>query len=150
MSKTKTMRALSVKQPWAFWIATGQKTVEMRSWKTDYRGPILICASAQRDGDFDKLDPEYFPLGCAICVVTLTDIVPMTAAMADAAMPYDDNSDCKDEDFPGYGWFLSEPKVICPPFPVKGKLHFYDVEIPPETEIIPSDDYFIFEDEKEN
>lgn len=143
----KTMRAMSVKQPWATWIATGQKTVEMRSWKTDYRGPILICASSQRDMDFEKLDQEQFPLGCTVCVVNLTDVSPMTATMADAAMPFEDNSGLKDEDFCGYGWTLAEPKVAVPPFPVKGKLHFYDVEIPEGTEFIPSEDYFIFDDD---
>jgi len=42
----KTMRAMSVKQPWATWIATGQKTVEMRSWKTDYKKHSMMPASS--------------------------------------------------------------------------------------------------------
>jgi hypothetical protein len=43
------VKGLSVKQPWAGFIADGRKTIETRTWKTDYRGPLLICASARRD-----------------------------------------------------------------------------------------------------
>ena len=39
------MKALSIRQPWAWLIAEGHKDVENRTWRTDYRGPILIHAS---------------------------------------------------------------------------------------------------------
>jgi len=39
------MKALSIRQPWAWLIVQGFKTVENRSWRTHYRGPILIHAS---------------------------------------------------------------------------------------------------------
>lgn len=38
------MKALTVKQPWASLIALGLKDVENRTWKTNYRGRILIHA----------------------------------------------------------------------------------------------------------
>ena len=40
------MKALTVKQPWASLIAQGLKDVENRTWKTNYRGKILIHAAA--------------------------------------------------------------------------------------------------------
>ena len=40
------MKALSVKPPYATQILMFMKTVECRSWKTDYRGDLLICASS--------------------------------------------------------------------------------------------------------
>lgn len=40
------MKALSVRQPWAFWIASGQKAIENRDWATQHRGPLLIHASS--------------------------------------------------------------------------------------------------------
>jgi hypothetical protein len=43
------MKALSVKQPWADLIASGQKTIETRNWYTPYRGNILICSSKEPD-----------------------------------------------------------------------------------------------------
>jgi hypothetical protein len=41
--------ALSVKQPWATLLATGVKTVEVRTWSTARRGPLLIHASKVPD-----------------------------------------------------------------------------------------------------
>lgn len=51
------MQALTVKQPWASLVAYGEKTIEYRSWATDYRGPLLICAawpSCESGGSFDE------------------------------------------------------------------------------------------------
>ena len=39
------MKALSVKAPWAYYLAAGLKDVENRIWKTDYRGPVAIHVS---------------------------------------------------------------------------------------------------------
>lgn len=38
------MKTLTLKQPWASLIANGYKKYEFRTWKTNYRGPILIHA----------------------------------------------------------------------------------------------------------
>ena len=44
------MKALSIRQPWASLIVAGYKDIENRSWRTSYRGPVLIH-SAQRVAD---------------------------------------------------------------------------------------------------
>ena len=41
--------ALSVKQPWAALLAAGVKTVEVRTWATRARGPLLIHAAKTAD-----------------------------------------------------------------------------------------------------
>jgi hypothetical protein len=41
------MKALTIKNPWAMFILIGLKDVENRSWKTDYRGKLLIHSSKQ-------------------------------------------------------------------------------------------------------
>ena len=41
--------ALSVRQPWADCIIYGGKNVENRSWRTFYRGPLLIHASKKME-----------------------------------------------------------------------------------------------------
>lgn len=43
------MKALSVRQPWAWAIVSGHKTIENRSWQTTYRGPLLIHAGRTFD-----------------------------------------------------------------------------------------------------
>ena len=39
------MKALSLTEPWATLVATGEKKIETRSWKTPYRGLIAIHAA---------------------------------------------------------------------------------------------------------
>ena len=41
------MKAISVRQPWAYLILQRGKNVENRTWSTDYRGPLLIHAGRQ-------------------------------------------------------------------------------------------------------
>lgn len=43
------MKAITVKQPWASLICDGIKDVENRTWKTKFRGRVLIHASSQYD-----------------------------------------------------------------------------------------------------
>jgi len=49
------MKTLSVRQPYASLICYGVKTVENRTWKTDYRGRLLIHASGGAVSFFDDL-----------------------------------------------------------------------------------------------
>ncbi|URM37161.1 ASCH domain-containing protein [Flavobacterium anhuiense] len=41
------MKALSIKNPWAFLIASGIKDIENRTWRTNFRGKIQIHVSAK-------------------------------------------------------------------------------------------------------
>lgn len=43
------IKALTIKQPWAWAIAAGHKDIENRSWGTDYRGPLAIHAGKEWD-----------------------------------------------------------------------------------------------------
>ena len=72
------MRALSIKQPWAELIALGRKRIEFRSWKVDFREPLLVVASTARQDDKCRengLDPATLPYGKAVCVVDLVDVI---------------------------------------------------------------------------
>jgi len=53
------MKALTVKEPWATLIIEGYKKYEFRSWKTNYRGKILIHAGMSLDKDTIKRLDEY-------------------------------------------------------------------------------------------
>ena len=44
------MKTLSVRQPWAYLICLDLKNVENRTWRTHYRGKILIHAPIKSDG----------------------------------------------------------------------------------------------------
>ena len=45
------MKAISVRQPWAWLIVGGHKDIENRDWPTKFRGPILIHAGKAPDGE---------------------------------------------------------------------------------------------------
>ena len=63
------MKAITIKQPFASLIAAGLKEYEFRTWKTKYRGEILIHAGKGVDKKamkkFEHLNLEY-PSGCII------------------------------------------------------------------------------------
>ena len=44
--------AISIQEPWASMIASGKKTIEVRSWKTNHRGTIVLCASKKVPGKY--------------------------------------------------------------------------------------------------
>lgn len=47
------MKALSIRQPWAWLIVQGHKKIENRTWGTKKRGRFLIHASSKRPSDDD-------------------------------------------------------------------------------------------------
>ena len=57
------MKGLTIKEPWATLIIEGYKKYEFRSWKTKYRGEILIHAGAGIDKEamkkVESLNLEY-------------------------------------------------------------------------------------------
>lgn len=51
----RTVKVLTVKQPWAFLLIAGLKDVENRNWPTNYRGELFIHASVEKSFDWDAL-----------------------------------------------------------------------------------------------
>jgi hypothetical protein len=72
-------RGLTVRQPFASEIASGEATIEYRTWGTDYRGDLLITASANETREErEEREARKMPvplLGCAICIVEIVDCV---------------------------------------------------------------------------
>lgn len=103
------IKAISIKQPWANLIASGKKTIETRTWKTSYRGPILIVSSKK---------PAIEPAGYALAIANLVDCRPMVKA--------DERKACIGL-YPGaYAWILEKIHPVAS-FPVKGSRGIYDV-----------------------
>lgn len=104
------MKALSIKEPWASLILAGKKTIETRTWKTKYRGKVLLCASKNPKSDIS---------GKAFATAEIVDCREMTEKdFVKALCPI----------YPGaYSWVLSNIKKI-KPFPVKGQLRLFEVE----------------------
>jgi len=79
------MKALSIRQPWAWLIAHGYKPVENRSWCTSYRGPLYIHAGLRLDPDLERIRafcsslgielPQDFDRGGLVAQVELVECV---------------------------------------------------------------------------
>ena len=72
------MKVLTIKQPYASLIAYGKKKYEFRSWKTKYRGEILIHASKRSDKKAMKEISLYdldYPEGCIIAKAEISDVI---------------------------------------------------------------------------
>lgn len=122
------MRTLSIRQPWAFLIVHGHKTIENRDWSTPWRGQLLIHAGAglvQRDyreiqaralGELgitipDHTDLAQVPRGGIVGVAELVRVV------TDSESPF----------FTGpFGFVLANARPL-PFVPWKGQLGWFDV-----------------------
>ena len=109
----QTMRALSVKQPWANLIASGRKTIETRTWATPYRGTLLIVSSKR---------PNIPPAGSAVAIAELVDCRPMTRA--------DEGAACCGVYPNAVSWVLEDVRRIRP-FPVRGALGVFHCAVDP-------------------
>ena len=56
------MKVLTIRQPWATLIVEGYKRFEFRSWKTNYRGDILIHAGKGIDKEAMERLKKYLPM----------------------------------------------------------------------------------------
>lgn len=110
------MKALTIKQPWAWAILLAGKDVENRSWSTDYRGPLLIHAGAS----FDRLAqlpqrtppvPDDLVFSAILGVVDLVDVVEAS----------------RSKWFSGpYGWVLRNPRPFRSPVAGPGRLRLWE------------------------
>src|ERR1051326_1498970 len=64
LCRGEMVKALSVRQPWAWLIIYGGKDIENRDWPTSHRGPTLIHAGKQWDIDrkSTRLNSSHIPL----------------------------------------------------------------------------------------
>jgi hypothetical protein len=104
------MKAISIKQPWANLIAQGVKTIETRSWRTNYRGDILIVSSR---------NPDIYPAGVAVCIAEIYDCRKMLSEDESLAGVKHDNNK--------YSWLLRNVRPV-KIFPARGMPGIYEVK----------------------
>ena len=127
------MKALTIKQPWATLIMQGDKRFEFRSWKTNFRGDVLIHAGKGLDKEavvrLKKYLPEELPMGKILGKVTITDCVPMSDEFA--KMLSKENSDIyTSHSFSNnYGFQIENVEVFDTPIDAKGQLGFWNIEL---------------------
>lgn len=138
IAETRTLKALSIWQPWASLIARGVKRHETRHWSTPYRGPIAIHAAKTLDlaGAPDQLCRSALglmwaqdaPLGAVIAIAELTAVEraediegKLTRADREAG-----------NYAPGrFAWRLTNVRALVEPIPLSGRQGLYNWT-PPE------------------
>ena len=127
------MKVISIKQPYASLIAYGIKKYEFRTWKTNYRGEVLIHASksvgkkAVEEVDVYDLD---MPAGCIIAKADITDVILVDDEFREVlrlenSLIY--NHIINDKNFKGYAFKLDNVQLVQRVF-VKGKLGLWNYE----------------------
>lgn len=121
---TSELRCLAVRQPAAWAIVTGAKDIENRTWTTDYRGPVVILASATKNevnrlAKEHDLRPRDFAYGALIGVADLVDVRPLSEELE--ANPWAWGPHC---------WVFQNARAFREPIPLKGKLNLF--VLPPD------------------
>jgi len=119
--------ALSVKQPWAELIVVGRKTIEVRSWSTDYRGLLLIHTGKNPAAEVMPLFPDVDAsfLGGFIGIVDLVSVESFSQTswsrlrfehLVPGGMPRE-----------VFGWRFAHARRLPAPVPGKGSLGLFAV-----------------------
>lgn len=146
------MKAITIIQPWASLIALGEKKIETRSWKTSYRGPLLIHAGKKREKCFCDKEPFYSVLhsngisssdelstGVIIAKCNLVDCIKMTgwilkdlrvisAKLEDGQIITGNELEFGDYAPGRYAWILDNIEILKEPISAKGKLSLWEYE----------------------
>lgn len=108
------MRALTVRQPWAWGLIHGPKRIENRTWNTSYRGPLLIHAGKSRtalgDDEGTLGAPAALVFGAILGLVELIDCVPFDRVRGE---PFADGPWC---------WVTANPRPLAESYPYRGML----------------------------
>ena len=125
------MKALTIKEPWASLIINGYKEYEFRSWKTNYRGKILIHAGMSIDKDmisrFKDYDLKYM-CGCIIGEADLVDCILVDKKFNDELRKIDPIVYEKSNHIETYAWKLENIKKYKNVVYTKGKLGLWNYE----------------------
>ena len=126
------MKVITIKQPWATLIAKGYKEYEFRTWKTKYRGEILIHAGKGTDKEamtrFEDLKLEY-PEGCIIAKAKITDCIYVDDNFRKRVIPKNPNvyKSLNRTEWEGYGFKIEEVEEIRP-IKINGKLSLWEYD----------------------
>lgn len=150
IGKVFTVKAISVKQPWAWAIMHGAKTIENRTQMWNYRGPLAIAASKTWSNEgfsaprvqeaFASQHPDLVgssaeeqaralcPQGVIIGVVELTDC--HVADGPACCAPWGDQRRDAASSRAVTHLVLQHPQPLRTPVPVRGALWLWDVPEP--------------------
>ena len=150
------MKAITIHQPFAHYLANGIKRYETRSWSTDYRGLIAIHAGKTWNNDLreqsENLKARFVDVpdigskparGAILAIALLEDVIPTKqlrktiSSLERAVGNYADGR---------YGWRLKVIERFDTPIPVRGQQGLWnwdwdDFDISKRIAVVGSRDY---------
>ena len=124
------LKVLTLRQPWATLVAEGIKKYEFRSWKTNYRGKVLIHAGAGVDKKdmerFKELNLE-FPSKKIIAEVEIEDCLELDDKLNNEIIA-ENNIAYGSKVRTGYAWKLKNVKKIKSDKIINGKLGLWNID----------------------
>lgn len=142
------VKCLTLYQPYASLVALGAKNIETRSWRTWYRGTLLIHAAKSfprwardlckqepfagllREAGFKDpvsglVDSGQLPLGAIVAVCTLRHCVRIGTPGLDLP-PAEPERSFGDYASGRYAWILRDIHALSEPIPAKGSMGLWD------------------------
>ncbi len=125
------MKVLTIREPWASLIIEGYKEYEFRSWKTNYRGKILIHAGLNIEKNNLVKFKDYdinIQKGKIIGEAMLTDCIKVTEDFQKELLKKDKIVYGQSDHAIDYAWKLENVIKYEEPISVKGKLGLWNYE----------------------
>ncbi len=143
------MKALTIIQPWATLLASGKKRCETRSWKTNYRGEILIHAGGMKYNYFSDVcqcsktlmghfrdagiggdeDMQALPFKAIIGKARLVNCVLIDRLTAELICKQHPEEFAFGNFAPGrYAWVMEDAVLFDKPIPASGKQGLWNWE----------------------
>ena len=125
------MKVLTIKEPWASLIINGYKKYEFRSWKTNYRGKILIHAGLSLEKDMLERFKDYnleCSKGAIIGEAELVDCIFVDEKLNQQLRNIDQIIYGKSNHVEKYAWKLENIVKYDEPIYIKGKLGLWNYE----------------------
>ena len=125
------LKVLTLRQPWATLVAEGIKKYEFRSWKTNYRGKILIHAGIGIDKEDMKKYKNMnlkFPSIRIIAIVEIEDCLELDEKLNKKIIA-EKNVAYGNKIRTGYAWKLKNVKKINYGKDVNGQLGLWNIDL---------------------
>lgn len=140
------MKAITLHEPFAAFIAYGWKEVETRGWYTSYRGPLAIHAGRKKPSDMEICRYTFLlgehgqqmppiVLGAVVCVCDLVACLPASLVEYKAQQLKEcfepQRGWAVEHQFGNYdtgrwAWILRNVRRLDPPVPARGSRKLWD------------------------
>ena len=126
------MKVLTIREPWATLIIEGYKKYEFRSWKTNYRGKILIHAGKTLEvKNLNKFKNYNISYSCGEIIgeVELVDCIKVTQEFDNELKKINNKVYGNSNHIGKYAWKLEKVRKYNETIKINGKLGLWSYDI---------------------